>query len=390
MTGFTNFTKSIKNDKFTKFTKNKKQPNFNMLNYALNAQPYPFIIVDNLNKITFINMAGQQFFKGSDISLSGVSLENILPEDSPLLLLINKSRISNITISEDKLHLATAMIGDHIIRVNISPINEYSDDIAIGHIVITLQVKSITAKIDNNLPSRGAAKSVVALSSMLAHEVKNPLSGIRGAAQLLETLIKPDDRQLTKLIIDETDRIVTMINRMEVFYDNPKLQFSFNNIHEILDHVINIAKNGFGKSIDFQKKYDPSLPDIYGNRDQLIQVFLNLVKNSCEAVNQKNGRITIVTSYDYGISMATSGFGYRRHLPFLISIEDNGDGISDDIMQHLFDAFVTTKQNGSGLGLALVAKFINDHGGVIGVKNNKGACQFTISMPIIQDVKSND
>ncbi len=390
MTGFTNFTKSTENDKFTKFTKDKKQPNFNMLNYALNAQSYPFIIVDNLNKIIFINMAAQQFFKGSDISLSGVSLENILSEDSPLLLLINKSRISNITISEDKLHLATAMIGDHIIRANISPINEYSDDIAIGHIVITLQVKSITEKIDNSLPSRAAAKSVVALTSMLAHEVKNPLSGIRGAAQLLETLIKPDDRQLTKLIIDETDRIVTMINRMEVFYDNPKLQFSFHNIHEILDYVVNIAKNGFGKSINFQKEYDPSLPDIYGNRDQLIQVFLNLIKNSCESVDQKNGRITIATAYYYGVSMETSGFGYRRHLPFLISIEDNGDGINDDIMQYLFDAFVTTKQNGSGLGLALVAKFINDHGGVIDVKNNKGACKFTISMPIIQDIKPND
>ncbi len=264
MMDFTNFTKPIKSNEFTKFTDNKNQRNFNMLYAALNAQPDPFIIINKLNKITFINMAGQQFFKGSDRSLYGISLENILPKDSPLFLLINKSRISNTTIIEDKLYLTSAMVGDHIMRVNISPITEYYDNMAIGHMAISLQIKSITAKIDNYMSSRGAAKSVVALTSMLAHEVKNPLSGIRGAAQLLETLIKPDDRQLTKLIIDETDRIVNMINRMEVFSDNPKLQFSFINIHEILDHVINIAKNGFGKYINIQKKYDPSLPDIYG------------------------------------------------------------------------------------------------------------------------------
>jgi two-component system, NtrC family, nitrogen regulation sensor histidine kinase GlnL len=247
---------------------------------------------------------------------------------------------------------------------------------------VLLQQRSIADKIDRQLTHRNAARSVTAMAAMLAHEVKNPLSGIRGAAQLLEENATPPDRELTRLICDEADRICALVDRMEVFSDRRPLERGPVNIHEVLGRVRLVAQNGFARHVRFVEDYDPSLPPVHGNRDLLIQTFLNLVKNAAEAAPHRGGEIQLATAYQHGVRLAVAGSDERVHLPLVVSIIDNGDGVPEDLRAHLFDPFVTTKHHGTGLGLALVAKVVGDHGGVIEFDSQPRRTVFRICLPM--------
>jgi two-component system nitrogen regulation sensor histidine kinase GlnL len=233
--------------------------------------------------------------------------------------------------------------------------------------------------LDRQLNFLGAARGASAMAEMLAHEVKNPLSGIRGAAQLLEQNATEADRELCQLIQDEADRIRSLVDRMGMFSDRP-VDLAPVNIHQVLDHVKRVAQTGFAAHLRIAEEYDPSLPPVWGNRDLLVQILLNLVKNAAEAVDPANGEIVLATAYHHGLRIALPGSRERVHLPLQVSIRDNGPGIPEAVRATLFEPFVTTKRGGQGLGLALAAKLVADQGGLIECDSRPGRTIFRLSL----------
>ena len=354
---------------------------------VLNAIQNPVIMVDEQGLVAFANWEAEAFFGASASHLARYRISTFIPFGSPLLTLIDQVRERRAPVNEYRVDLSSPRLGqDKLVDLYVAPVIS-----APGSVVVVFQERSMADKIDRQLTHRAAARSVTGLASMLAHEIKNPLSGIRGAAQLLEQSAVDEDRALTRLICDETDRIVSLVDRMEVFSDERPVDRVPVNIHSVLDHVKAVAKAGFARQIRITENYDPSLPAVYANRDQLVQVFLNLVKNAAEAVGERqDGEILLTTAYRPGIRLSVAGTHEKISLPLEFCVQDNGPGVPSDLLPHLFDPFITTKTNGSGLGLALVAKIIGDHGGIIECDSQNNKTTFRVLMPASKDASSDD
>src|SRR5205085_525838 len=302
---------------------------------------HPVLMVAPDGGIANANAAAEAFFDASLPLLRRHMLRELVPFGSPLLALVDQVRARGAAVNEYKVDLGTPRNpGEHLVDLHVAPVSERPD-----HVVIMLQERTIADKMDRQLTHRGAARSVSALAAMLAHEIKNPLSGIRGAAQLLEQSAGDDDRTLTRLICDEADRIVKLVDRMEVFTDQRPVEREPINIHVVLDHVKKLAQTGFARHIKFVQEYDPSLPPVFANRDQLVQVFLNLVKNAAESLAEAapDGEIQLTTAFRPGMRLSIPGNKSRVSLPLEFCVRDNGPGVPQDLMPHLFDPFVTTK-----------------------------------------------
>ncbi len=338
----------------------------------------PVIVIDSSGDIQMVNPAAEQFFGSGAAALCGAALAALVAPDSPLLSLIDKVWRLGRTMSEYDLPLEGLRIGSRNVTVQAALTGDAAD-----LLVLSLHERSMVDKLDRQLTHRNAVRSITAMAAMLAHEVKNPLSGIRGAAQLLEQDADEAGRQLTRLICDETDRIVALVDRMDAFSDRRPIPREAVNIHEVLERVRKLAQSGFARQARFVEEYDPSLPPVFGNRDLLVQVFLNIIKNAAEAAPSVGGEIILTTAYRQGLRLAGPDGRSRLRLPLMVAVSDNGTGIPEEMRAHLFDPFVTTKRNGTGLGLALVAKVIDDHGGVIEFDSQPRRTVFRVFLPMV-------
>src|SRR5579862_1324851 len=349
-----------------------------LLGTLMAALPNAVIALDRAGVVRFVNPAAEQFFGAGAAALNGHPLGEFIVPQSPLFALAEAVWRSGGSIAEYDVLLEGPRLPPRSVTIQGAAAGEGAD-----LLVLTLHERSMADKMDRQLTHRNAARSVTAMAAMLAHEVKNPLSGIRGAAQLLEQDADAAGRELTQLICDETDRIVALVDRMEAFSEHSPVIRDEINIHEVLDRVRKIAQSGFARHVRINEEYDPSLPPVSGDRDVLLQVFLNLVKNAAEAAPAAGGEIVLTTAYRHGLRLSTPGGDGRQHLPLMVAVADNGGGIPDDLKAHLFDPFVTTKRNGTGLGLALVAKVIGDHGGVIEFDSQPRRTVFRVFLPIV-------
>ena len=343
----------------------------------LASMAFPVVVVDPSDEISYLNGAAEQFFERGAHRLIGHKLNKILPSDSPVIDLVRNVRDGGISIFEYGIDLELPRGGGRSLMISGSPVGLDG-----GSVTLSFHQQLAARSLERQHEYRQAARSVTAMASMLAHEVKNPLSGIRGAAQLLERSVSGSDQSLARLIQDETDRVCGLVDRMDVFGDTDFLVRKPVNIHEVLQRVIDSASVGFAQDVEFSKEFDPSLPPVPGNRDLLVQIFLNLVKNASEAINPETGRIILRTAFRRGVSPMLPGGEGRVHLPLCVSVIDNGPGIPDIVAGNLFDPFVSTKLNGTGLGLAFVAKAVDEHGGIIEFDTGPDGTEFRVFLPI--------
>lgn len=343
----------------------------------LEALPLAILALDAHNHVVSVNAAAESLLGLSRSQLVSKPLNEHVAADSPLFALIDAARAGASAVGESDMSLSGPRLTIEHAAVDVATLSN-----PVGHVALLLQDRGLEWRLAQQAVSRDAVRSAKAIAAMLAHEVKNPLSGIRGAAQLLESKVSAGDRQLTQLICEETDRIVGMVNGLEVFTDSRPTQMQPVNIHEVLEHVRRLAQAGFGRTVAFREEYDPSLPPVLGNRDQLIQVFLNLFKNAAEAVPANGGLIVLNTLYRPGLSVSEPGAASRRRLGLVVTVQDNGAGVPDALKAQLFEPFVSGKAGGKGLGLALVAKIVTDHGGLIDCDSQPGRTTFSVILPI--------
>lgn len=342
----------------------------------LQSIPSAVFSVDERLCFSFANPAAEQLFGASWNVLAGRSMPELVAAHATILALIRQVQASGTTISDYGLELALARGETVAVDSHVCPVPELPQ-----HVLVVLHPCSVARRLDQQISHRRSTRSVAGLAVTLAHEVKNPLSGIRGAAQLLEGAVGDDDRSLIQLICDETDRICALVDRMEEFGETAPVERRSVNIHQVLEHVRRIAQAGFARHLKMVELYDPSLPEVEGDRDRLVQVFLNLVKNAAEAAPSANGTITLATQYQHGLRVAVNNSRARLELPITVEVRDNGTGVPFDMVDHLFEPFVSSKRSGSGLGLSLVAKIVADHRGVVSYLPGEPGSTFRVRLP---------
>lgn len=322
--------------------------------------PSAVIVVSPDYTIRYANAAAEGLLSGSVSVLCGQDLAQFIYPATRLLELVDTAFLQKTLIKEYDVTFSGARMSSRSVNVQVLPIEEATQ------VMIIIDDREVAGKLGQHMHKRDSARVSSNMASILAHEVKNPLSGIRGAAQLLGQTVSTDDQSLTQLICTEVDRIRDVIEEMEIFSDSPHIRTEPLNIHEVLQYVRSIGEKGAAAHVRFKECYDPSLPEVRGNRNLLIQLFLNLVKNAAEALEtSKDACITITTYYQSGMRFKKDAASKSEPLPIGIIIEDNGPGIAQELKDSLFEPFVTSKEGGKGLGLAIVAKIVSDHAGAI-------------------------
>lgn len=360
------------------------QNKINYKNLNLEVIPIPVLLLDRDGLVYYSNNACQDFLYQSSKSLIAKSIFDTLRCGGTLKTLLNTVYDNEASASAYGIDMVILNHGEFHGDIIINPLPE--TDLAIT----IIWPKNNNSDITDDLAESEKSRSFGQIGRALAHEVKNPLAGIRGAAQLLMLDASSDQKPLAKLIIDETDRVHRLIDRVESLgVDNP-IDLVPLNIHTIIDRVAQLAENGFANELHISRQYDVSLPMVLGEPDMLTQIFLNLAKNAAEAANEKgtSGRIVFSTAYKHGHKKRNKDKD-KPLLPIEVTISDNGYGISEELRNVIFDPFVTTKSEGNGLGLALVKKMVTSLGGTVDFETQPGKTSFKVRLQLA-NVKKGD
>ncbi|WP_298256296.1 ATP-binding protein [uncultured Litoreibacter sp.] len=341
-----------------------------------NSLPVPSFVIDAQSNIVEINSAGENFMNASAKSLRGAPVWDKLHVNAALDDAVTRVRRDSSALFVNTVDVGSGERPPVQCNVQLTAMVDRP-----GYILILLEPREIAHKMGRDMQSKTAAKSAIGMAEMLAHEIKNPLAGITGAAQLLSMGLSGDDIELTDLIVEESRRVVKLLEQVEQFGNLRPPQRKAVNIHDALDRAQKSAAVGFAAQMKIKEYYDPSLPPAFADADQLLQVFLNLLKNASEAADRSGGSIEIRTFYEMSLRVERPD-GTRVAVPLQVEIIDDGPGLPPELASEVFEPFVSGRENGTGLGLALVSKIISEHDGWISVTSSPGRTVFRISLPI--------
>ncbi|TMV70224.1 PAS domain-containing sensor histidine kinase [Thioclava sp. BHET1] len=339
--------------------------------------PIPAFLIGPDNVITDVNPAAETFLNLSAKSLKGAPAFDRIAIDAPLEEACARVRQNQSALFVNEVDVGTGERAPIQCNIQLAPLNDHPEII-----LLLISPRDIADRLGRSLHVKSAAKSAIGMAEMLAHEIKNPLAGISGAAQLISMGLSAEDRELTDLIVEETRRIVALLEQVEQFGNLRPPERKPVNVHDILDRARRSAQVGFSARMNIIEDYDPSLPSAWADGDQLVQVFLNLIKNASEAAGNKGGTIRLHTFYDLSLRLRRKD-GTGNALPLQIEVIDDGPGLPPEIASDIFEPFVSGRENGTGLGLALVSKIITDHDGWITVDSVPGRTVFRVSLPVV-------
>ncbi|HCD26113.1 MAG TPA: PAS domain-containing sensor histidine kinase [Gammaproteobacteria bacterium] len=337
------------------------------------------IVLDSDLRVTFVNTAAEQILGLSASQAQGQLMQRLLIRTDTLVPALRRALDERqpFTARDTRLHLPDQVIED--VDLSTSLLDHTQG------LVIEMRPTTRLNTISQNRSSAATQETTRSLIRGLAHEVKNPLGGIRGAAQLLERdLPTAELREYTRVIINEADRLSSLVDRMlgprQVPLTEPQ------NLPELCEHVIQILASDSLQTgqtpIEWHRDYDPSLPEVEADRDQLIQALLNVAKNACEAlVNQAQGHVCVKTRVIRQFTIGT----VRHRQVICLSVSDNGPGIEPEMLEKIFFPMISGKSNGSGLGLAIAQNIISQHQGTIQVSSKPGQTTFSIYLPFTQE-----
>ena len=340
------------------------------------AIPYPAFVIKNNNVIANANNSAEIICFNSLKQLIDNCLTKYVGNNSIILNALNQARNELISVALYDVEMHWSGHKPELYDLFAAPINDNGEEI-----LLLLHSQGVSKKMDRSLSHRSAVRSITGMASMLAHEIKNPLAGISGAAQLLSSGLSEKDRELIEIIISESGRIDDLVNRFQNFGDLRPIKVRPINIHNVLDQAKRSASAGYASHVKILVNYDPSLPMVRGDSNLLLQALQNLIKNAAESVPDKGGVITLTTSFKQGLRISLGGDN-SENLPLQVTVSDNGAGIPEQLKEEIFEPFVSSKINGTGLGLSVVSKIVSDHGGVIEHSNKSGNTTFTLLLPV--------
>ncbi len=338
--------------------------------------PVPALILDAEDRIVQINPAAEGFLMTSARVILGQPVWDKLAVEVPIEEALERAREKSAPLFVNDVDVGTGDRAPMQCNLQIAPVTGRED-----HMILLISPRELAGRVTQSQSVKSAAKSAIGMAEMLAHEIKNPLAGITGAAQLLSMNLDQDDLELTDLIVSESRRIVGLLEQVEQFgnVSLPKLRAV--NLHDVLDRARRSALVGIAAHMTITEDYDPSLPLALADPDQLLQVIQNLLKNAAQAAGDKGGTITLHSYYEQSLRVRRDGRGAGKSLPLQIEVIDDGPGLPPEIAGNVFEPFVSGRENGTGLGLALAAKIVSDLDGWISVSSVPGRTIFRISLP---------